>query len=195
MSSEPKLKSFDPNPDSRTCSRRGGAVCADRECIADSDRPYGSSSSMFVTTGFTVDQRHWVFQNHHGECTLKQSQVSVRKIPSRKCPALHVMIVACVATGMRELLMMAVADVRWDQRAFPAAVLAALTRVCISESTYELRLIAILHHCLFLFERCLHQGFLDYMTLAEHLLDHAEDAGFDLHLYPQGHALALQRSG
>ena len=119
-------------------------MCAYRECIADSNRPYGSSSSALVTTGFTVDQRYWVFQNHHGECTLKQSQVSVRKIPSRKFSALHIMIVAFVAIGMRELLIAAVADVRWDQRASSAAVLAALPRVCVLESTYQLRLVAIL---------------------------------------------------
>ncbi len=33
------------------------------------------------------------------------------------------------------------------------------------------------------------------MALAEHLLDRAEDSGFELHLYPQAHALGLQLSG
>ena len=42
---------------------------------------------------------------------------------------------------------------------------------------------------------CLHQGFLGFQALADYLLDllDAEDAAFDLHLYPQACALALQR--
>lgn len=44
-------------------------------------------------------------------------------------------------------------------------------------------------------DRGLLQVLVDYTALADRLLDHAEDGGFQLHLYPEAHALALQRCG
>ncbi len=42
--------------------------------------------------------------------------------------------------------------------------------------------------------RLLRQVFVEYFALADSLMDVVEDGGFELHLYLQGNAIALQRS-